>query len=102
MLPRKRAVKEDIPNLAEMLKLLSFYKAVWPETQALDLLKYGGFIIKGLRGAFSPILPKHPFFWNEALNVGICLCGWAGTEGWTYEMTSTQYQMHKRRNNKDE
>ena len=97
MLARKRAVKEDIPNLAEMLKLMSFYKQVEPEVRTLDLLKYGGFKIKGLQGRNTPDLPKHSLFWNETLNVGICLCGWVGEEGWTYEMTYIQHQIHKRR-----
>ena len=101
MLSRKRVVKEDIPNLAEMLKLISFYKQVEPSIPTLDLLKYGGFKIKGLQGTFGPVLPKHSLCWNETLKVGICLCGWAGEEGWTYEMTSTQHQMHKRRNIKE-
>ena len=101
MLSKKKAEKDEIPNLAEMLKLMSFYKQVEPGVATLDLLKYGGFIIKGLQGTLPSILPKHSLCWNETLNVGICLCGWAGEEGWTYEMTSTQYQMHKRRNNDD-
>ena len=102
MLAKKRLEKEATPNLAEMLKLLAFYSQVDTNVHPIDLLKYGGFIIKGLHGTKSHFSASrgslgHYLAWNETLKVGICPCGWAGEEGWEYKMTEIQHKMHTRR-----
>lgn len=101
MLSRKRAETDDPPNLAELLSLMAFYKQVRPEVLALDLLKYGGFKIAGLRDTQQASVASlgHRLAWNEKLGYGLCTCGkWQAEEDWAYEMAQTQHTMHKRRN----
>lgn len=99
MLAKKKVEKEGIPNLAELLEMVSFYKQVDRDIATPLLLKYGGFNIKGLQGTKEGISGSqgHALAWNETLSVGLCFCGWKGTEGWAYAMTKIQYDMHKRR-----
>jgi len=96
---RKEGKNESICNLAELLSIMAFYRQVDSNLRTADLLKYAGFKIKGLRGTKQAISQGqgHTFIWQDLLSVGMCLCGWKGTEGWTYDMTSIQHGIHTRR-----
>lgn len=102
MIAKKKAVKSDIPNLAELLSVMSFYQQVDTDIATPVLLKYSGFKIKGLQGrkqgnSASQWTSRHTLAWHDYLGVGICLCGWKGTEGWSEVMTNIQHQIHTRR-----
>lgn len=97
MLARKAKAESGIANLAELLEIMSFYRQVRPGIRTLDLLRLGGFKIKGLRDGFQPIPGSHYLAWNEKLGYGICTCGWRAKEEWPYEKVVIQHGIHKGR-----
>ena len=97
--PRNKGQKDTPCNQLELLKLISSQMKVQPNVHPLQILKWGGFKIKGLRPPFSGTLKSlvHRLAYNDYLGMGICLSGWKGEQGWSEEMTTIQHKMHIRR-----